>query len=392
MIYIYAGFYVFIIFWLSLKIRDKVLRLLFFISGAITLGLCFLSLKITLPFSGADALVFERLAWAWSQGSFTEVLSTFDPSKSYLISSITAVFYYFNGREPFIPTIINGALGVFIVYFSLKLFNEVWGKEAPRKLLFFLLVAFSPMLTINSAIILRENYIALFILLATINLAKFANTGNKLSAVFFVVFTLISSFFHGGTILYILGLPLYFLFSKGAMSNTAKVFWVFLFFAIFAVLLNYMEFGKIKEIQEGGISAEDMAERLQNIQDANTTYLSGLIPSNAFDILWQTPIRALFFLTKPFIWDIRAFGHAIAFVDALIWIFILFTIYKNRKAIYANPAALAILSCCVIAVFVFAYGTSNYGTAIRHRTKFYVEMLVLAAPFFIAFRFKGFKR
>lgn len=392
MIFIYSSIYACILYFMLINQKSKNIKSIFLISGLSTLTLCLLALKFALPFSGADAATFEMFAWRWSQGSLTDVLSTFDVSRSYLISSITAFFYYFAGREPFIPIIINGVLGLFIMYYSIKLFDEVWGGNEKRKILFFVLVAFSPMLTINSAVILRENYITLFLLIATFHLAKFANTNNTISAAFFIVFTLFSSFFHGGTILYALGLPLYLFFSKGTMSYSAKVFSMALFFIVLAFILSYMEFGKLAEIQDEGLSAEYLAERLSSIQDANTTYLQNMIPTNAFDLLWQTPIRAFFFLTKPFIWDIRSFGHAISFLDALVWIFIVFTIYKNRVVIYKNPAAVAILLSCIVAIFAFAYGTSNFGTAIRHRTKFYVEMLVLAAPFFIGFNFKGKRR
>ena len=388
MIFIYSSFYIFILCFMLINQKAKSIKFIFLAAGFVTLILCLIGLKFSLPFSGADAVRFERVAWHWSKGSLSDILSTFDVSRSYVISSITAVAYYFSGREPFIPIIINGILGLFIMYYSIKLFDEVWGERAPRKTLFFILVAFSPMLTINSATILRENYIILFLLIATVHLAKFANTGNVISAALFILFTIFSSFFHGGTILYVLGLPMYLFFGRGTMGYGAKAVWMVIFFIALAFILNYMEFGKLQEIQETGISAEGLADRLAGIQDANTTYLQGLIPSNTFDLLWQTPIRALFFLIKPFLWDIRAFGHAISFLDALVWIFIVVTIYKNRRNVYSNPAALAILLGCIVAIFAFAYGTSNYGTAIRHRTKFYVEMLVLAAPFFIGLKFK----
>lgn len=381
--------YLFFMIFLLLKQKSKKIKIIFFMSGIITLIICLLGLNLELPFAGADAFRFEHYAWEWSQGTISDIISTFNISKSYLISSITAFFYYFTGREPIIPIITNGILGLFIMYYSVKLFDEIWGINKRGKILFFVLVAFSPMLTINSAIILRENYITLFLLIATFHLAKFANSNNPISAALFIIFTLLSSFFHGGTILYALGLPLYLFFTKGKISYAMKIFWIILFFIVLSFILNNMDFGKLKEVQETGLSTEFLAERLESIREANTSYLQGMVPNNVIDILWQSPIRAFFFLTKPFIWDIRSFGHIIAFVDALIWIFIIFIIYKNRLTIYKNPAAIAILISCIIAIVAFSYGTTNFGTAIRHRTKFYVEMLVLAAPFFIGFKFKG---
>lgn len=391
MILLCTTLYLIILIFLTIKQKTNKIKIIFFIGGLFSLILCLLGLRIKLPFAGADAMAFENLAWKWSQGTLSEILLTFDISKSYVLSSITAFIYFFTGREPIIPIIINGILGLFIMYYSIKLFDETWSKDIKNKnkILFFILIAFSPMLSINSAIILRENYIIMFLLIATYHLARFANNNKPISALLFIIFTLFSSFFHSGTILYALGLPVYLFFTKGRNKYSTKIILGILFFIILAFVLNNLNFGKLKEFQDSGLSIDFISEKLESIKEANTTYLQGLVPNNAFDILWQSPIRLFFFLTKPFIWDIRSFGHIIAFLDSLIWIFIIYTIYKNRYKIFNNPAAIAILICCIIAIFAFSYGTSNFGTAIRHRTKFYVEMLTLAAPFFIGFKLKG---
>lgn len=157
--------------------------------------------------------------------------------------------------------------------------------------------------------------------------------------------------------------------------------------AVFAVIITYMDFGKLSDVQQGELSVEFLAEMEANRQEANTAYLVGMAPSGIHDIVWQAPIRSLFLLAKPFPWDVRSFGHALVMLDAMLWWLIIFLVWRHRAAIKANPATFAILLSCLITIVAFAYGTSNFGTGVRHRTKFLVMALVIISPFLPRVRF-----
>lgn len=108
----------------SEKIGFSLPLIAFFLKGIF----CVVGVFVILPFGGADGLVFERFAWEWSQNSLWTIITGIDVSRSYVISSITAVFYHLMGRDVAIPIFINGILGVLIFYFSLVLAESVWGK------------------------------------------------------------------------------------------------------------------------------------------------------------------------------------------------------------------------------------------------------------------------
>lgn len=356
------------------------------LSFSLKIILCLIGVFFVLPFGGADGIKFEHIAWEWSQGTLPEILSGIDISASYVISSITAVFYHFMGRDIAIPIFINGILGVLIFYFSLVLAEVVWGKGNVNKL-FALIVAIHPMLNVHSAVLLRENYIAIFVVLASIHLARYAHRPSLYSAFFFFLFVLLSSFFHGGMILYAAGLPLFVLFGSSNIRGATKILVGIAFMAVFAVIITYMDFGKLSDVQQGELSVEYLAEIEANRQEANTAYLVGMAPSGLHDIVWQAPIRSLFLLAKPFPWDVRGLGHALVMLDAMLWWLIIFLVWKHRAAIKANPAAFAILLSCLLTIVAFAYGTSNFGTGVRHRTKFLVMALVIISPFLPRVRF-----
>lgn len=348
------------------------------ISSFLKIALCILALHVSMPFSGADAETFERLGWEWSQDGLSSAVSTIDITGSYLISSIVAIIYSIFGREISAPVIINGLLGVLIFYYSLVLAREVWGEVSN---FFPFLVALHPMLNIHSAIILRENYIVLFLVLASISLARYARKPDLYFSVNFIFFVILASFFHGAMIVYAAGLPLFVVFGNSRMKFPAKLSVGLLFAVIFSFVIANINFGKLSAIQQDGLSVEYLAQLEETRREANTAYLVGMAPSGFHDVIWQAPIRSVFLLTKPFPWDIRNFGHLLVFFDALLWWFVIYLVWKNRVAIKNNPAAFAILISCLISIVAFAYGTSNYGTGVRHRTKFIIMALVLVSPF-----------
>lgn len=349
--------------------------------------LCLVGMFVVLPMGGADGIRFERLAAEWSERTWANLFATFDFTRSYLISSITAVLYKLIGRDLFVPLIVNGLMGIVIFFLAIRIASVTWGKYRLNKF-FGIVIALHPMLNVTSATVLRENYIVMFALLATYQLVLFAQLGKLFNALAFLLFVLLSSFFHGGMLLMALGLPLYVLFSSGNISRVKKYFVGALVVAAFAVIVSTMEFGKLRDLQEGEVlDMEYLAALEQDRQEANTAYLVGMVPTSPLDLVWQAPIRVFYLLAKPFPWDVRSLGHALVLLDAMLWWGILYLLFKHRRAIIANPAALAILLACAFTVLAFAYGTSNFGTGLRHRTKFVIMGLILVYPFLPKFRF-----
>ena len=71
----------------------------------------------------------------------------------------------------------------------------------------------------------------------------------------------------------------------------------------------------------------------------------------------------------------------------MVFYILFYFIFHNQNAIWKNPALRIIL--LIFAVYLFAYGigVSNFGSGIRHRSKFAIEMILLAGPFLPKFIF-----
>lgn len=140
--------------------------MVFILASLSKIIIAFIGTYIALPFTGIDTVNFENFAFNLSQNnSAWEIIQGIEISKSFVISSITALFYHLFVHDTAIPIFINCFLGILIHFKSLRLFDTIWKGEQKGRLLFFVLIGFAPMLTLFSAVFLRENYIILFLLL-----------------------------------------------------------------------------------------------------------------------------------------------------------------------------------------------------------------------------------
>ena len=66
--------------------------------------------------------------------------------------------------------------------------------------------------------------------------------------------------------------------------------------------------------------------------------------------------------------------------DAFLYMYLSYLVFKNRKVIWKDPTLKILLLILLSYIFVFGIGVGNFGTGIRHRSKFVVIFILLAAP------------
>ena len=74
-------------------------------------------------------------------------------------------------------------------------------------------------------------------------------------------------------------------------------------------------------------------------------------------------------------------------IDSFIHIFLIYLIFQNRKAIWADPALRIIFLILLAYLLVYGVAVGNFGTGIRHRAKFVFIFILLAAPLLPKFTF-----
>ena len=73
-------------------------------------------------------------------------------------------------------------------------------------------------------------------------------------------------------------------------------------------------------------------------------------------------------------------GHYLS-LGAIIFFLGTIGIFLNRKNIWRDPALRIILLILICYFLVFGIGVSNFGSGIRHRSKFIFGLILLAGPF-----------
>ena len=110
------------------------------------------------------------------------------------------------------------------------------------------------------------------------------------------------------------------------------------------------------------------------------------VAENPIELIYKIPVRAIYFIFAPFPWDISEVKHIFGLIDGLLFIYLSFLILKNIKFIWNNFTLRIIFLILIAYIIVFAVGVGNFGTGIRHRSKFVFMFILLAAPFIGEFK------
>ena len=117
--------------------------------------------------------------------------------------------------------------------------------------------------------------------------------------------------------------------------------------------------------------------------------------STLFEVFYISILRLIYFLFSPFPWDIHKPAHIMGMIDGFLFLFIFYLMICNRKLIW-NDIFLRIIFLILLSYFfIFGLGVSNFGAALRHRSKFVIEIILLVAPLIpstIYFHKKKFKK
>lgn len=118
-----------------------------------------------------------------------------------------------------------------------------------------------------------------------------------------------------------------------------------------------------------------------NRRAGGSTYLTGLEVSSPITLLLYAPIRAVYLLASPMPWDWRGLNDLLAFsLDSLVYIFIVIGVLRSRNLEPQDRDVRNLfLAILVPVIMVFGAGVSNSGTAMRHRTKLTMLLLVAGA-------------
>ena len=333
-----------------------------------------------LPNSGADSEGFHAKGLLFPSIEFTKNPYAF----------IVGFIYTFLFNSRIIAQYINVLLGLSTIRIIEKILDEF--KVAYKvKILILAIIAFIPNYIIMSSILLRES-INIFLIAAS--LLFFVRWWNKKGVNNFIIALILgfgAALFHSGA----LANPLGYIIIFTLCNNKSRKFKLNIKSGILIAIASFLIIGfmnspnnpfmqKFNNINDVG----SIVKRTSAYSDGGSGYEMGEDVETFGQLLANSPIRMFYFLTSPLPWTWRGLSDVIAFVFSGLFymITILYSIrillkdknYDNRSFIKAC------LILGVLGAFVFAWGTSNAGSALRHRDKFianYIVMLALALDY-----------
>lgn len=329
-----------------------------------------------LPDGDMDGLSFEAFAWQWSQDGFYEVFSHFKGPDTYFLSFLIAIPYSLFGRSFMMAQSFSIFLGVLNILLVCLIARKLWNNEIAIKAGW--LAAIFPSAASYSVLVMRETYIAFFLLLAFLHILNFFKNKNLKSLLFIHLSFFGGAFFHFGSILGLVAflMVLVFIFINKICHGKVNLNYL-LIITVAVFIFQFSEFKISKEF----FDLDRTRNKVINVKMmGGAVYPEWMKINSNIEYLYKAPARMIYFALSPFPWDIKNPRHLLGLFDSLFYVFLTFLIFCNLKNIKNDKALKVILIVLLAYFFVFGLGVGNFGTAIRHRVKFVFWMILLAAP------------
>lgn len=362
--------------------RSQKIILILLVALILRLGLALFHVYIApLPDSQADDLAFEQVGWNFAQ-RLQEGLPIELPAYGGLYSAFIGFIYYIFGRFSFLIQIINVFVGVFIIFNIYRIGTFLWGERFGQRAAW--ISTFFPTLILYAAITRRETFILYFLTLSLYYLLKWHSKGKMKFFIFSSLLIFLGGILHSVLTLGLLVhgyLVLKRWFKECMLRRHAKCcIRVTASGLIILVIAGGILMSGVGLHQKfGNISTLDDVMHLQEYRaKGRAIYLGNLTLAKPIDIIWHLPIRIIYFLFTPFPWMASSLVDLIGFADVAFYIVLMICAWKRRSNWLYAKRALPLMLMFLILLAIFAMGSSNYGTAIRHRIKI-VPMLIIWA-------------
>lgn len=321
-----------------------------------------------LPDSQADALMFHHQAAQWADEGFFPTIGHFTIG-TFWYSWILAIVYNVFGPYQLVGQALNVWLGILIVANSWQFTWEVTKSKRYAAIVAWF-IAFYPILNLYSAITMRENFVQLFTLLGFRYAYRWFERKKSIDMLKMFVFIFLAGLFHSGVFVFFAGLALIIVVKqfkrliKLNMRMSKQMLFAVVTMAFLGLFILALGVGQDKL----GILL-NLEYSLNYVANERAGYLQDLHVKSPLDILWQAPIRVVYFLFAPFPWMIHASIDVIGMLDGFVYLMIAFYIMWHWRVLKNNKPLLNIVILLLSVILVYAIATSNYGQALRHRSK-----------------------
>ena len=299
---------------------------------------------------GADAIEFERLAWEHASNGL-KPLSDYLLDSAHFMVLPGALIYSVTGRAPYVLGLWMVLLGVGVIYLDLSGGLELWEDERMARIVAWSAALF-PQLVLHSALFLREIPVSFCLAAAALCAVRFVKHNNIVYALWFSAWAALGALFHSGVIFAIPALLLGMMLVRSG-GNRGK-------FKHYAV-------NACRRTRAGGCDLRGQRDRVRprevrwftrrGSRTVRATRASWYVGGAAYpewmrvrgglSDAWKIPIRFVALLFSPIVpFMVRSPGHLLGVVDAALYLFLFWSLYRNWGTIKQNRAGVILLVWC----------------------------------------------
>ncbi|MBR4235934.1 MAG: hypothetical protein IKR85_07720 [Clostridia bacterium] len=317
-----------------------------------------------LPQADSDARMFYRT-------SRELVLYGRTDGRGYFISLMYTVLRYI-GVNRLYGQFLLMLLSILALIIYLKTIDGLcWNQMAKDKSAW--IMCLLPNFALLSSMFLRESLVMLLITISGCCMVKWMKNAGRFPLIMAFFTSIIACLFHSGSIGITIGCifcMLIFDRHNQRIHVTPGSFVISVFFAGATTFL-FLQYGKTLMAKFLKI---DSLEDIANVSSLGGSNYSRYVgnSSNPLNMIIYTIPRIVYFLFSPFPWQWRGLSDIIAFFFS--GLFYLITIinsitYLRRCDQHHRSIVIGLISIVFFCTFIFSWGTSNTGTATRHRDK-----------------------
>lgn len=366
---------IFVIYATQLKGIQKQIKLMIIAGFLLRIILVVIDVFIIrLPETGYDDADFYRKSvWLYNNGyqNFSQNIY------GGFFTKILSVSYYIIGPSRLSAQYINVLFfAIAMVLFAKALVNFNISSRNSAVVMF--LICFMPNAILHNSILRRETIIELFVCGSIFFFSKWRKNARISNALLAILFMMFASLFHTVFIFGALILSLYLLLynkQKERVSFSVKNMGK-LSVMLVIVLMIGVSFLSMFNNKFSSLDSMDDVYTAANRARGGSVYLQGYEVNSVGQLILFTPLKLFFFLFSPVPWMFRNAMDIILFIlDALVYIVLIVKVFSGQKTTVPK----LMMTLFVTISIIFALGTFNSGTAIRHRFSVLPFLLVAYA-------------
>lgn len=319
---------------------------------------------VALPNSGMDTENFDLLA------------NTLPYQELSGYPLVLKILYALFGHERLFVQFINIVFMMLSMIITIKIMTRLKVKKSVQEIII-AIFAFLPSNIILSSILLREPMIILLSAISLYSLVEYIRTRKLVFLGGILTATLAAAYLHSAMVFLLI--PYVFILSfynkdykiHFSLNRVLVFLTVVLLSSGLYIVTSSATMGYFNNID----SIESATEKMSPRAEGGSVYLP--FTSNVTNV-WQaiiySPLKFIYFFGSPFPWDWRNMADVITFLlSSILYIYMLSRILIGK---HKSPLIMACVSIVLVLGMVHAWGVFNTGTAMRHREKLLVFILV----------------